>query len=443
MKLSPIYASLFYLTTTLAAADNTQNIESIIQDALSKIITRTKTGFKISIQPYIAGEVFLALPSKNIGFDGTLGTVGVQTFYDRETCDVTVKTGVDQGLSSIHDFPAYNYIFPEFMWDYTLSVEHKLELPCFNGEAAGFPLQVSYSSSGSVNGASFDNSFSLGLDSFTMTPKKYILPIVFEGNSHFSPDFPGKLKPAIPESFMFQVTASARIDCIKNPFSKKCSADIDITSSINKVELPVTNFSWKGKTGKFSIKYGQNIVFKIRVNYGTYWKISYMCDEIICGKFANGYYTTSEMSHLITVPSDKAIPDITDAFLKFTYVYRNLYVELTDEFLRSGSYERFGQFILYFDRFSAVLVKDMDAFDCSGLVQASGFEWPALANYLGAESVQSYGKAVCKGVNAKSEAFLVERVAPGVLGGRTFLRKVLEKNSEESFGEWTTDVLTM
>lgn len=435
MKLTPIFTGLLYVAKSQQSKDH--HFETIINEALSKIYSPTEAGFEIMIEPYISGEIKYK-NLEEIGFYGTLGKVDFQAVYNKQKCDATIKSGTDKYPGIVNNLPGYNHIFPKFMWDYTFENTHTLELPCF-GEDNFDNFEIKYSTDGKINGEKFDTRLSLSLDEFVVTSKKYQGTVVFKGSSEFSDNFPKEIKPEIPSSFNVEVTPSVKVDCV-NLFSDKCSAEMVVTRVVNENELPSHNFSWKGKSGVFTIQQDQKVVFKLKINYGKYWKVTYLCTKEICGNFAEGYYTSNKMVHLITVPSDEAIPDITEAIAQFSEIYMRIYGELKSS-TRNNNYERVGQFAVYFDQFATVLTEEKDAFDCSKMVEATGFEWPALANYWQVKSVQSYGKQVCASFNDNSEMYLMETVAPKVEEGRAFLRKVLSGEAESSFMEWTLDLV--
>jgi len=406
-----------------------QDLESIINEAISKIYTPTDAGSKIAVHPYISGEFSYKNPTEDVSYEGTVGRVEVKAVYDRD-CEASLyKKGI------VSDFPGYKHVFPEFSWFYSFETTYSLDLPCQDS-----PMATKFSTEGLVNGEKFDSSVSLRVNEVTVTSTKYKASISLEGNSYFSENFPAEMKFFhIPSSFKFIVEPSAKTACI-NPFDNKCSADIDVTSTVNDVELALTEFEWRARSGLFQVKSDQKPVFKFKINYGNYWKITYLCKESVCGQFPHlQYYTSNKMSHLITVPSIEALPEIVEAYAEFAGVFFMIHDSLNESM--KLDYETVARFVIYFDQFVAVLINDMDAFDCSGLVSATGFEWPWLASKWGVQSVQTHAIQVCSEiVNPQVELFLGATVAPKILAGREFSRYILSADSEAEFGEWISEI---
>jgi len=432
--------SLLYPAAVVFGQDivpTSENFESIIREALSKVYTPTETGCTLSIEPYFSGEIFYK-NSLNLGFEGTIGQgIEVKSLYNVDTCElITEKDG------SVNAFPGYNYIFPEHTWNYEFYAKQKMNLCIMQNQ------EITYSVEGNVNDESFSGEVSLSLDSFQRTNKKMGATIVFQGKSEFSENFPEMIKPQnIPSQFSFEISPSAKTVCEENVMDNKCSAEVVVESVVNDAELPTTKISWKAKSGVFQVRYGSENVFKLKIKYAKYWKISYSCKDLICGKFADGWYVSDRMVHLITVPSDKAIPDITDAVFELAAVWMSLYKEAMNSYslgwAKNGQgYERLAHFMVYFDHFGNVLADEKDAFDCSEIVEATGFEWPWLAAYYGfGTTVQEFGKSKCQEFNANAEHSLKVRAPIYVQSGRQFMRNVLNEDAEESFKSWTLELL--
>jgi len=405
-----------------------QDFESIINEAISKVYTPTNAGFKLAVHPYVNGEVSYKNPTEDFSFEGTVGRVEVKAVYDR-ACQASIyKKG------TVSDFPGYKHVFPELSWLYSFETNHSIDLPCSTS-----PMAIKVSSDGSVNGEKFDSSVSLSVDEVAVTSKQYKAEISLEGTSHFSENFPAGIKLEIPESFKFVVKPSAKAACV-NPFDNQCTADLDVISTVNDAELAFTKFKWTARSGVFQVRSDQQPVFRLKINYGKYWKISYMCKESVCGQCPHlQYYTSNKMSHLITVPSVEALPEIFEAYDEFFGLFLMIHDNLSESM--KTDYKTVAKFFVYFDKFVAVLINDEDAFDCSGLVSATGFEWPWLASKWGVESVQTHAMQVCSEiVNPKIESFLGAIVAPEVLAGREYARDILSTDSEAEFGVWTSEI---
>jgi len=432
-----LYPAAVVFGQDIGSLPSSESFESIISEALSKIYTPTETGFTLSVEPYFSGEVFYK-NTRNLGFEGVIGNgINIKSFYDQENCEFTTdKDGF------VKAFPGYQYIFPEYTWDYSFDTKQKLSFCVMKDQ------KISYSAEGTINEAPFNGEVSLSLDSFQKTSKKMGATIMFEGKSEFSDNFPEMIKPEnLPSQFSFEISPSAKTICQANFLDNSCSADVVVNSMVNDVELPSTKISWKAKSGVFQIRYGSDTVFKLKIKYGKYWKISYSCKDQLCGKFADGWYVSEKMAHLITVPSEKAIPDITDAAFDLAEVWMSLYTEAMESYslgwARNGQgYERLAHFMVYFDHFGKILSDNRDAFDCSEFVEATGFEWPWLAAYYDfGTTVQKFGQQKCQDFNTQVEHSLTVRVPIYAESGRQFMRNVLEENSEVDFKFWAQSML--
>jgi len=408
-----------------------QNLKSIINEAISKIYIPTDAGFKIAVHPYISGDFSYKNPTEDFSFEGTVGVVQVKAVYDRACQASLYKKGTVSGL------PGYKHIFPEYSWLYSFETTHSLDLPCLEN-----PMGTKFSSAGSVNGETFDSSVSLRVNEVGATSKKYKASISLEGNSDFSENFPTVFEWAIfqlPSSFRFDVETSAKTACV-NPFDNNCSADIEVSSTVENVELASTKFEWRARSGLFQVKSDREPVFKLKIIYGKYWMVKYMCDESVCGQCPHlEYYISNKMSHLITVPSVAALPEIFEAYTEFTDVFLKIHDNLNESM--KLDYKTVARFAVYFDQFVAVLISVMDAFDCSDLVSAIGFEWPWLASKWGVDSVQTHAMQVCSQVvNPQVELFLGETVAPKVLAAREYAIDILSFDSEIEFSLWVSEI---
>jgi len=400
-------------TTTLFAAIQAQSIETLIGELVNKIYQGSDDGstHTINIAPYY--QATYELQEDGFKGEGSFGNGnGVIDFTENGNWaseQLTYKFTAS-GAAKSHPFAAY---FPAEVLEDTFEAESEISAGA-NG--------ISWKEEGTTNGVEFLQSVELGVDSVTMTGKKFSAELSLSRNSVM----PNSIHEfwrnmAMPAgSTDVQMSANAKRACMDvGPMDRSCSAKVTITGSNNDEDLGknVAKYSVTNSKAQITVTHDKNEIFWLGlIGIGT--------QDVFALKYKLNGGKAVLIVQFVGPNGVNAVASAGEEFIQpFVAFFGN--IRTGDDAAHAAA---------YMDKVCDH-IQGKNYFNVYSIVQATQFESELLANAIGVKSMQKGARDVFGAVNKSIEEFAATS-APIVSDARDYVNRVTGPSGEAQFDSW-------
>merc|ERR1739847_192692 len=368
VKFSPV------LLASLFAYNNAFNVDTFIDEAMKQIYSETVEGTtkvqKISLQPYLDATI-KSEPNGNFDASGSYGNGEPIEFTETftQTAQGFTFTRSDKGN---YDNSIWVYFWPQVAgmeFDSSFDVEVNMA-----------EMSFAYNAECNIEGHSAVLQENVALQSMQQSRRGMAVELAASGSNEYDIWFEQNDLAWLP-AFEYDVIITGKVSstCMqRSPFHAGCSASLAIagTKDSENINWSVTHTA-AASAFTIAVNVDDNEIFNVVFDHSTdLLKVTGTCAEY--GE-----------KHLVSLPLPQRFGQIEAAFNDYVAPF--------------GTYTKGA--MMANDPMVAVVWVDQafntmsDEFDCSGIVEATGFESEALAEGLGVESMQDAMKGACSQFN--------------------------------------------
>lgn len=412
VKFSPVVlASVFAYTNAL-------NVDQFIQDALTQIYSNENGVEKISLEPYLE----VTKTEKMVGSNHVTKMVGSYGMGNGAPIEFTRKI-TNNADGSIKFEASEEGNFQNSLWGVIFENLNGLDFQQdMYFELHPQQMKLEWGSNGHVDNKKFDLSESLQVTNFKQGRKQTAVTLEAKG-SYTAHPFVVKVDPLSIQPFDYDVEVAASYNNVcegpMGPLTTGCSIKLGITGESNNDNI---NYSVQtaASDDMFKVTASENnkkaYVAKVDYNNHDLYELSYKCME-----------TGEGFKNVVSVPGPARQANIAAEFESYIKPFENYAMGM------AMGPEHAARAIVWVDRAFNDLTNE---FDCSALVEATGFESAMLAESIGAPNMQAVMQNGCAEFNNMAVEG-AQQVGAMIGQARVYVNELTDpKKGGKDFNKW-------